>query len=68
VQQPNLAFRKFYRRSGAGGGWRDLANPSANLTQAQAEAVSLSSAIIIERRGNNAANLDLNVPAFYSNL
>ena len=68
VQQPNLTFRKFYRRSGAGGGWRDLANPSANLTQAQAEAVSLSSAVIIERRGNNAANLDLNVPSFYSNL
>jgi hypothetical protein len=68
VQQPNLTFRKFYRRSGASGGWRDLANPAINLTQAQAEAVSLSSAIIIERRGNNAANLDLNVPAFYSNL
>jgi hypothetical protein len=68
VPQPNLTFRKFYRRSGVSGGWRDLANPSANLTQAQAEAVSLSSAIIIERRGNNAANLDLNVPAFYSNL
>jgi hypothetical protein len=68
VPQPNLTFRKFYRRSGVSGGWRDLANPSVNLTQAQAEAVSLSSAIIIERRGNNAANLDLNVPAFYSNL
>jgi hypothetical protein len=68
VQQPNLTFRKFYRRSGASGGWRDLVNPSVNLTQAQAEAVSLSSAVIIERRGNNAANLDLNVPSFYSDL
>jgi formylglycine-generating enzyme required for sulfatase activity len=68
VQQPNLIFRKFYRRSGVGGGWRDLANPSVNLTQAQAEAVTFSGAVIIERRGNNAINVDLNIPTFYSNL
>lgn len=68
VQQPNLSYRKFFRRSGAGGGWRDLANASVTLTQAQAEAVTLSSAIMIERKGASAVNLDLNVPSAYSNL
>jgi len=68
VQQPNLSYRKFFRRSGASGGWRDVANASVNLTQAQAEAVTLSSAIIIERKGASAANLDLNVPSAYTNL
>jgi len=68
VQQPNLTYRKFFRRSGASGGWRDVDNATVNLTQAQAEAVTLSSAIIIERKVASAANLDLNVPAAYSNL
>jgi hypothetical protein len=39
-----------------------------NLTQAEAEAVSLSSAVIIERRGRSAINVDLNVPISYDNL
>lgn len=68
VQQPNLSYRKFFRRSGAGGGWRDAASPTVNLTQAQAEAVTLSSGIIIERKPTGAANLDLNVPSSYTNL
>jgi hypothetical protein len=68
VQQPNLTYRKFFRRSGTSGAWRDVANATVNLTQAQAEAVTLSSAIIIERKGTSAVNLDLNVPSAYSNL
>ena len=68
VQQSNLTFRKFYRRSGASGGWRELTSPSVNLTQAQAEAVTFSGAIIIERKVANAVNLDLNVPSAYSNF
>lgn len=68
VQQSNLTFRKFYRRSGASGGWRELTSPSVNLTQAQAEAVTFSGAVIIERRGNTPINLGLNVPAFYGDF
>jgi hypothetical protein len=68
VQQPNLSFKKYFRRSGATGGWRDVANSSVNLTQEQLDSIVLPSALIIQKRGATPTNLDLNVPTGYSSL
>lgn len=66
VQQPNLSYAKYFRHSS--GNWRDVAAPTVNLTQVQAEAVVLPSAITIQRKSATSVNIDLNVPANYSSL
>jgi hypothetical protein len=65
VQQANLAYEKYYRHSS--GNWRNVVT-NVNLTQSEAEAVSLSNSILIQRRAVSPINLDLNVPESYSNL
>lgn len=65
VQQPNLTYIKYFRRSGTGAGWR-VVGTTTTLTQAQAEAVSLSSGFLIERKSPSSTNISLNVPAGYS--
>jgi len=69
VQNTNLTYTQYFRRSGAlvGSGWR-LSGGSANLTVAQADAVSLSSGFLLQRKAVGSTNLTLKVPAFYSNL
>ena len=39
-----------------------------NMTQAEAEAVILPTAILIQRKAAASANIDLNVPTTYSSL
>jgi hypothetical protein len=69
VQQSNLSYKQYFRRGNlATGSWRDAANPGAALTQQQAEAVALSGAVLIQRKGAGNTNLDLKVPTNYSNL
>lgn len=65
VQQANLTYEKFYRHSS--GNWRNVV-ANTNLTQEQAEAISLSNGVLIQRKGASPINLDLNVPESFSNL
>jgi hypothetical protein len=65
VQQANLTYEKFYRHSS--GNWRNIV-ANVNLTQGQAEAISLSDGVLLQRKGASPVNLDLNVPPSYSNL
>lgn len=67
VQQPDLTYVKYFRRSGTGAGWR-VSGSTTTLTQAEAEAISLSSGFLIERKSASPTNIDLNVPAGFSNL
>jgi hypothetical protein len=67
VQQPDLTYIQYFRRSGSGAGWR-VSGSTTTLTQAQAEAISLSSGFMIQRRSSASTNIDLNVPTGYSNL
>jgi hypothetical protein len=62
VQQPDLTYVRYFRRSGAGAGWR-VAGSSTTLTQAQAESLSLSSGFLIERKLSTPINISVNVPA-----
>ena len=68
VQQPNLSYEKYFRRTGNPQTWRNVNAPSTALTQAQAEAVTLSGAILIQRKDAGAVNLDLTVPSNFTNL
>jgi hypothetical protein len=68
IQQADLSIKKYYRRSGTSGGWRDVANPSVNLTQAQLDAIVLPSCIRIQKKGATVANVDLNVPTSYNDI
>ena len=69
VQQSNLSYKQYFRRGNvATGTWRDAANPNVALTQQQAEAVLLSGAVLIQRKGSGRVNLDLKVPSNFSNL
>jgi hypothetical protein len=67
VQNADKSFTKYFRRSGSGAGWR-VEGTTTTLTQPQAEAVTLSNSLIIERRDAGTVPLDLNVPSSYSNL
>jgi hypothetical protein len=62
VQQPDLTYVRYFRRSGAGAGWR-VAGSSTTLTQAQAESLSLSSGFLIQRKLSTPINISVNVPA-----
>jgi hypothetical protein len=64
VQQENLTYNRYYRRAG---GWR-LSGASSNLTQVQAEAVSLSRGFLVQRKSLAPINIRLNVPSGYSSL
>ncbi len=66
VQRADLGYNKYFRHSS--GNWRFVDAPSVNLTQAEAEAVVLSSGILVQRKAAGAVNLDLKVPANYSTL
>ena len=68
VQQPNLSYKKYFRRSGSPQTWRDVASPAVALTQGQIDAVILPSAIFIQKKGAGSTNLDLSVPTAYSSL
>ena len=68
VQQANLSYKKYFRRTGNPQTWRDVDAPSTALTQAQAEAVTLSGAVLIQRKDAGAANLDLSVPSGFGSL
>ena len=69
VQNPNLTYTQYFRRSGAlvGSGWR-VSGGTVNLTIPQAEAVSLSAGFLVQRKAASATNLNLKVPASYSSL
>lgn len=67
VQNADKTFTKYFRRSNTNPGWRVEGN-TTTLTQAQAEAVTLSNSLIIEVRTAGTVPLDLNVPSSYSNL
>jgi len=65
VQQPDKSFVKYFRRSGAGAGWR-VAGSTVTLTQLEAEAVILPNSVLIYKKNPGIVPLSLNVPAFYS--
>lgn len=66
VQTPGLAYGRYFRHTT--GNWRNFTAATVNLTQAEVEAVSLSSGFLVQHKGAAAINLDLNVPAGYSSL
>lgn len=66
VQQPNLTYKKYFRHTGSGGNWRDVAAPTVTLDPLVDPALSPS--ILIERRTAGSVPLDLNVPTGYSGL
>lgn len=68
VQQPDLSYKQYFRRSGTGAGWRDVANATVTMTQAEAEAVTLSGAILIQKKGAASSAIDIAVPSFYDTL
>lgn len=67
IQQPNKSFVKYFRRSGAGAGWR-ASGTTTTLTQAEAEAIALPNSVIISRKAAGVVPLTLNVPTSYSGL
>ena len=66
VQQPNLTYIKYFRRS-ANGAWR-TSTAAVDLTAPQVEAVTLSNGFFIEKKSAGTSTLDLNVPASFNNL
>jgi hypothetical protein len=66
VQQPNLTYNRYFRHSS--GNWRDVNAGTVNLTQVQAEAISLSLGFLVQHKAATTVNLDLNVPAGYPSL
>lgn len=66
VQKTDLTYKKYFRHTTAN--WRDVSNPAVNLTQAQAEAVILSSGILVQHKASTIVNVDLNVPASFSSF
>jgi hypothetical protein len=67
VQQPNLTYVQYFRRSGTGAGWR-VVDTTTTLTQAQAEAVDLTGGFLIQRKGAASINIKLNAPTSFDNL
>jgi hypothetical protein len=67
VQQPNLSYVQYFRRSGTGAGWR-VSGTTVTLTDEQTQAISLSSGFLVQRKAASAVNIDLNVPTSYSSL
>lgn len=67
IQQSDLSYIKYFRRSGAGAGWR-ISGTNTTLSQAQAESVVLSPGFQILKKSQNPVNLDLNVPPGYTSL
>lgn len=66
VQQGrSLAYRKYFRHTS--GFWRSAAAPDVDLSGTEAARVALSSGFLIEKRGADAAPLDLEVPAALAN-
>jgi hypothetical protein len=68
VQQPNLSYVQYFRRSGTGAGWRNVADPTVTLTDPQAQAVTLGGAVLVQKKAAGTSAIDLNVPASYSSL
>lgn len=70
VQDPtNLTYQKFFRRGTVETGtWRNVSVPNTALTQQQAEAISLSGAILIQKADAGKVNVDLKVPSGFSDL
>ncbi|HEY9814409.1 MAG TPA: hypothetical protein V6D20_01175 [Candidatus Obscuribacterales bacterium] len=67
VQQGDLTYKKYFK-SAVSGNWRDADNSTVDLSQAEAEAVELTSAILIQKRGADDSELDLKVPDSYTGL
>jgi hypothetical protein len=69
VQNPDLTYTQYFRRSGTlvESGWR-VSGGAANLTIAQAEAVNLSSGFLLQRKAASAIGVTVNVPSSYSSL
>ena len=67
VQNANLTYTQYFRRSGTGIGWR-VSGGTATLTQAEAEAVSLSYGFLVQRKAASAINVKVGVPASYLGL
>jgi hypothetical protein len=66
VQQANLSYKKYFRHSS--GNWRDVSASTVNMTQLQAEAVILSSGVLVQHKANSTIQLKLSVPSSYSSL
>jgi hypothetical protein len=67
VQQPDLSYIQYFRRTGTPGAWR-VSGALVNLTDAEVQAVSLSSGFLIQRKAPAPAQIDLNVPTSYTSL
>ena len=69
VQNTNLTYTQYFRRSGTlvGSGWR-VSGGTVNLTQAEAEAVSMSAGFLLQRKAASSINVKLKAPSSYSSL
>ncbi|MES2982206.1 MAG: hypothetical protein V4727_07830 [Verrucomicrobiota bacterium] len=61
IQQANLSYKQYFRNN-TNTAWRDAANGTTDLTTLQAQAVVISGAVLIQRKGATPISLDLNVP------
>ena len=68
VQQSDLSYKKYFRSTSSGGSWRDVAAPSTALTPTQAQAISLPSAVLIQRKSGAPATVKFGVPTAYTSL
>jgi hypothetical protein len=68
VQQSDLSYKKYFRSTPNGGSWRDVDAPSTALTSTQAQAISLPSAVLIQRKASAPATVKFSVPTAYTSL
>ena len=66
IQKADRSYDKYFLHNT--GTWRNVTAPLVPLTVQEAEAVSLPSCILIQRKVSSTAVLDLNVPPSYSSF
>jgi hypothetical protein len=65
VQTSSLNYDQYFLRSG---NWRSVAAPTVDLTSQQTEAISLSGAVLIQRKSATPVTVDITVPSSYNDL
>ena len=68
VQKADLTYDKYFRHSTAPGNWRKVSAPAVNMTQSEAEAVAMTSAVLIQHKANTTVAVKFAAPTAYSSL
>ncbi len=68
VQKADLTYNKYFRHSTAPGNWRNVSAPTVNMTQSEAEAVAMTSAVLIQHKANTTVAVKFAAPSGYSSL